>query len=447
MVRTTGVTIILALSIGLALVMFLALKTVQSRINQVKSSVGNTVTISPAGFSNFSDANNALTTAQLAKVQTIPHVTKLTESVTDRLSTIGAPQISFGGRQVADNGATTSLTSPVKLNAGGTGGAGGGGRTFIRGGGQLPANFTPPVSVLGTNDPSSLDGQRLSIKSGTAVDGSKDANQAMVSTDMATKNNLKVGSSFQAYNTTITVAAIYDSGTQGGNNTVILSLPTVQRLSGQAGDVTSATATVDSIDNLASATTAIQNALGSGNADVQNSQTQVQNAVAPLENIKTISTYSLIGSLVAGGIIIFLTMLMIVRERRREIGVLKAIGSSNIKIVMQFVSESLTLTGMAAVLGVIGGLLLSNPVLKLLVTSSTSSASGPSAGMRGGGFGGGFRAVAGLGGRTLQNLHAVVGYDILLYGLLAAILIAIVGSALPAWVIAKVRPAEVLRGE
>src|SRR6185437_2885648 len=88
-IRTGGVTIILALSIGLALVMLLALKTVQSRIDSVKASVGNTISISPAGFSNFSDANNALTTTQLAKVQAVPHVTKLTEELTDRLPTTG----------------------------------------------------------------------------------------------------------------------------------------------------------------------------------------------------------------------------------------------------------------------------------------------------------------------------------------------------------------------
>ena len=77
--------------------------------------------------------------------------------------------------------------------------------------------------------------------------------------------------------------------------------------------------------------------------------------------------------LVAGSVIIFLSMLMIVRERRREIGVLKAIGSSNAKISWQFVSEALTLTGMAAVVGVIGGIILSNPVLDALVSGSSNS--------------------------------------------------------------------------
>lgn len=445
-IRTSGVTIILALSVGLALVMLLALKTVESRINQVKSTVGNTISISPAGFSNFSDANNALTTTQLAKVSSVAHVTKVTETLTDRQSTTGSSTPSSGGRggSSSSSGTTTSLSSPVKLN---TNGSGGGGRFFVNGGGggQLPANFSLPVGFIGTTDPTTQGGTAITITSGTVISGSKDSNDAMVSTDMATKNNLKVGSTFTAYNATLKVVAIYNSGTQGANNNVILSLPALQRLSGQAGDVTSATATVDSVDNLASTTTAVQNALGSGNADVQNSQQQVTSEVAPLQNIQTISTYSLIGALVAGSIIIFLTMLMIVRERRREIGVLKAIGASNVTIVGQFVSESLALTIMGAIVGTVGGILLSNPVLKLLVSSSTTTTTGPGAGGRG--PVGGFRAVAGFGGRQLQSLHSVVGYDILLYGLAAALVIAVIGSALPAFLIAKVRPAEVMRGE
>jgi len=460
-IRTTGVTIILALSIGLALVMLLALKTVQARITSVKSSIDNTISISPAGFSAFSTANNALSTTQLAKVAALPHITQLSETLTGRLTTIGSSTPSFGG-QTQNSNATTSLTSPVKLNTSGSssGSGGGGGRVFFEGGGTLPANFSLPISIIGTTTPTSLDGTSLSIPSGSAMSGTSNTNDALVSSDMASKNNLKVGGTFTAYGTKLTVAGIFSSSDQAASNNVIVALPTEQRLSGQSGDVTAATATVDSVDNLSSVTTAIKNTLGSSSADVENSQEQVNSAIQPLENIKTISTYSLIGALAAGGIIIFLTMLMIVRERRREIGVLKAIGASNFKIVVQFVSEALTLTIFGAILGMIGGTLLSNPILKMLVNSSTTTTTtstttgGGFRGGGGGGFAGGIGAAGrGLGaagrgvGRALTNLHAAVGYDLLLYGLAAAFIIAVIGSALPAWLIARVRPAEVLRGE
>ena len=160
--------------------------------------------------------------------------------------------------------------------------------------------------------------------------------------------------------------------------------------------------------------------------------------------------YSLIGALVAGAIIIFLTMLMIVRERRREIGVLKAIGSSNVGIMAMFTVESLVLTLISSVIGVIAGLFFSNPILNVLVNNSvtsnnTSMANNPNHdhGAMMARF-----AQAGTGVQNaVRNLHAVVGWDILLYGLGAAVIIAIIGSAIPSFFIAKIRPAEVMRAD
>ncbi len=451
-IRTGGVVVILALSIGLALVMLLSLKTVQARITSIKANIGNTISIAPAGYSGFSSVNNALTTSQLAPVSSIPHVTKVVEVVSDRLTTIGTT--SFGRPGDTSSSSTTNqtnLTSPVTLGAGGGGGQGGGSgpKLFINGGGQLPANFSLPITVEGTTDPTQVSGNAITISSGATIDGTKDTDNALISSAMASKNSLKVGSKFTAYGKSLTVAGIFTAAgsNQGASNAVVLALPTVQRLSGQAGDVTSATAYVDSVSNMNAAQSAISSKLGSS-ADVTNSQTQAQNTIQPLQNIETVAYYSLFGSLVAGSVIIFLTMLMIVRERRREIGVLKAIGASNIKITTQFVSEALTLTVGGAVIGVLGGLWLSNPVLKLLVTSNSTTTAAPGGGFGGGGGGRGFfRAVGGGARAGINTLHAVVGYDVLLYGLAAALLIAIIGSALPAFAIAKIRPAEVMRGE
>jgi ABC-type antimicrobial peptide transport system permease subunit len=61
-----------------------------------------------------------------------------------------------------------------------------------------------------------------------------------------------------------------------------------------------------------------------------------------------------------------------------------------------------------------------------------------------------FRAVRMLGGTTLtsaRNVEAHVGYEIIGYGFGAALAIAAIGSALPAFLISKVRPAEVMRAE
>ncbi len=474
--RSISIILILGLSIGLCLVMLIAHQAVSQKIAQAKSSIGNTITISPAGFSAFSQANNALTTSQLQKVSSLPHVTNVTETLSDRLTTIGSSQPAFGfGRSSSKSSSNnqTSLKSPTTINLSSNGG--GPRRFFISGGSStdLPTSFSPPITVIGTNDPTNLSnlagaasGSTITVVSGKAIDGSSDTNVAMVSESMASKNSLKVGSTFTAYDKTLTVAGIFKSSTQAGADAVVVSLPTEQRLSGQSGDVTSAIATVDSADNLSSATTSIKNILGSS-ADVTNAQDEVNQTIQPLNSVRNIAMYSLIGAIIAGSIIILLTMIMIVRERRREIGILKAIGASDLRVILQFMSEAVTLTIVGAIIGVIIGVIGSNPVTNTLVNASTSSnsvsassfsSSGSSqmAGPPGGGSSFSARSTTGRSflarnsnslTNSIRNVHANVGWSILAYGLGAAVLIAVIGSSLAGWLIARVRPSEVMRTE
>lgn len=475
-VRTGAIVVILGLSIGLSLTMLVAQRAVENKIKSVKSSIGNTITISPAGFNPGSDANNALTTSALAKVHKLAHVSGVTETLTDRQSTTGSSTPSFGrfGGDSSDSSSqtTTSLTSPVTLSSNGP-------RFFMGGGGSSDSStttFSLPISFLGTNNLASadaLDGNAVTLKSGKMVSGSTNTNDALISSQMASKNNLSVGSTFTAYNATLTVAGIFTSSNQSAEGTVVLSLPALQRLSGQSGVITAAVATVDSLDNLSSATSSVKSALGSS-ADVVSAEQEADNTVAPLNSVKTVSTFSLIGAVVAGAVIILLVMVMVVRERKKEIGVVKAIGGSNLRIISEFMVESLTLAVLGAVIGLLIGVIGGQPVTKALVNSSTSSnttststqVQGPNGGTftmnrgqttttggstaaPGGSFGsrfsGGFQRNGAVKG--ISNIQTQIGWGILADGFGAAVLIAVLGSALAASMIAKVRPSTVMRAE
>lgn len=425
LIRTFSIVFILGLSVGLSIAMLVAHQTVSKKIASIKANVGNNVIISPAGVNGFQGGGNPLTNTQANQVSRLAHVSSAVETISDRFNTTNSNLVS-----AIDAGSLGKrFNSNPDSNFSGN------------------FNFTPPVDALGTNSANAIsslatrNGETVSLTSGALFNGNSTDDVAIIGSSLATKNNLKVGSTFTAYNTSIKVVGIYTASTSFANNQVLMPLATLQNLSTQQGQLTEIILTVDSISNVDSVTNAVKNVLGSA-ADVTNSAQQAQNSITPLQNIQSISVISLIAATVSGGVIIFLTMVMIVRERRREIGVLKAIGASNAKVMEQFVTEATTLTFMGALVGMVVGFLSSNSITTLLANNSSSSSSTATRGFGGGGgrFLGGIR-------NNLSNLHAVVGWNVLLYGLLIALVIAVIGSALASMFIARIKPAEVMRVE
>lgn len=448
-IRTFSIVIILGISVGLSLSMLVARQAVEDKISTIKSSIGNTITVSPAGARGFEGGGEALTSDQMITINSIANVTDVTQTLSDRLTSDNTTLQSaieagsLGNR--AQNNSGVGFQAPPDGAARIEGGITASGSTNI--GAQVTRTFTPPVTISGANNSSATaiyGGDSVSFTSGQAFDASKDENAAVVGKSIAEKNSLSVGSVFTAYNTEIKVVGIYDTGNTFANNGVIVPLSTLQRLSGQSGAITSATITVNSVDNIDGTVTAIKTALGD-KADVVSNQASAKTAVEPLESVKTISTYSLFGALGAGAVIILLTMMMIVRERRREIGVMKAIGSSNAKTMVQFVSEAVTLTFLGLMVGLVIGMFASQPITKVLVNNSSSNTA---TAQRGPGFGMGRPGSATNSAlRSVQNVQASVGLDTIAYGIGIAFLIAVIGSALPALAISKVRPAEVMRAD
>lgn len=89
--------------------------------------------------------------------------------------------------------------------------------------------------------------------------------------------------------------------------------------------------------------------------------------VGPVEGIAGIVRIFLIVVLVFGGSILLFLSVMAVRERKYEIGVLRAMGMKRVKVIAGMVCESLVIAGVCLAVGLGISLILSQPVADILL--------------------------------------------------------------------------------
>ena len=423
--RTGAIVLMLAISIGLILSMLVARGSVNAKINDVKATAGTAVTISPAGIMGFAGGGNPLTNDQVATITKTAHIASTSATLSDQLGTTDTNLVaslelgSFGRRQQRFNSSAPTSARPAP---------------------------TPRTTVTGTTNPNSISssGSTLKLTQGATIDGSSSQLVALVGSSLATKNNLTVGNTFTAYGKTVTVMGIFQTGNTFQDSGLIMPLATVQNITDQAGAVTSVVATVDSSDHVDAVVASLKSALGD-KADITSQAAQAAASVASLESIASLALAGVVGATIAGAVIVLLAMVMIVRERRREIGVIKAIGGSNSKVIGQFVTEALTLAIVGAIVGLGLGVVASGPMTNSLIKSQASTAQTPQGGINGPAraFRGGLNQI----NTNLTEVTSSVTPQIFISAIGITLLIAVIGSAVPAWFIARIRPAEVLRTE
>lgn len=427
--RSGAIVAMLAISVGLILAMLVARSSVNAKIEEVKASVATKVTINPAGVQGGMGGGDPLTADQVATIKATDHVSSVASTLTDQLT----------GN---DNTSLNPSLSPPKL--------------FMMGpnGQSSQPERKAPVIVNGVSTPTVGED---TITSGGMIDGTGTERTALIGKDLATKNNLSVGSTFTLYGETFTVKGIYSTENRFQDGSLFVPIATLQEISEKPGEVSSVTATIDSSDNVSSAVDTLKSTLGD-KADVTSQEDQIAATLTPLESIAGLALGGVIAATIAGAAIVLLAMIMVVRERRREIGVIKAIGGTNRSIMTQFITEGLTLTIIGGIIGIGIGIAASSPLTQSLVsnqsTSNSNTTSGPQMRTGQGSPGrstmigtGGPNAIANQLGTNLSSVTSSVTPQTFATSGIIIILIAIIGSAVPAWVIARIRPAEVLRTE
>lgn len=407
--RTGAIVAILSVSIGLALIMVTVYGATQNQLGSIGQQIGTEITVRPAGSFGMMGGNGTLAQADVDKLSNIPHV----------VSVQGSVQTQYTGN---------SLQSAVEQGTSGSQGAG-------------PVIRTRGIMVMGfdtaTQNPTLLGGGSMNITEGRYfTTGDTDANVMVVGQALADKNSLTIGSTVDINGTSVEVIGIYNSGQVFGNNMLIMPIGTVQSLFNIDG-VTSVTVVADDISNVDAVVSGIRQIFPASVADVTTAQDTYQRINSSVTSAESTSTIGMIAGFAVAVVVILFSVFLMVRQRVKEIGILKAIGASNRQIGVQFGLEALGMSVIGAVIGALITYPLAQKVANLLVISS------------GGGFGiPGGGGLFGSGGVTrAAGINVAVPPEVFLYALGIAIALAVVASIFPVRYISRIKPAEVLRYE
>lgn len=443
--RTLLLTAILAVSIGLTLIMITVDNAFAKRLDEIKSEIGSDITIRPAGsfgggfFGNVriggpGGADNGTSTDETQDEAT----TGLDEESLDALN--GAAHVAAISKHISGAYSGEELVSAIEPPPGAT----------LSGPNSA---FGPPVFLSGTDDPNNLstfgDTDAAIVDGRTFQAGEEDANGAVMGSSLAGKNGLGVGDTFTLNGETFEVIGLFETGTQFGDNAIFLPLKTAQAVLDREGQVDEVTVKADSVDNVEQVAEDIRNTLGEDTADVSTQQSLFGNISAPVSDAKDSSRIGLFAALIASAAVILVSVGLVARQRIKEIGILKAIGASGWHVTALFGVETAFVAVAAAFAGALATFSLAQSVANSLVSDPTLP--GPGFGGSGDGAPAGAVVIAGgpaaRAGGLLGDIDVAVSPEVFLYALLLAIGLAVIAAVVPAWYVARVRPAEVLRYE
>jgi len=213
-----------------------------------------------------------------------------------------------------------------------------------------PIKDNPYFIVIGI-DPSRIGLSQIKIKSGRSI---KTPDEIIIGKVAAERLNKTIGDKISIKGENYKIVGIFESGNIQEDSGAFMSLKRLQEIEGKKGKVSMIYVKAEKNANIEKIREQIEKKYGENLTTIAS----LEDLQSANQGIKTVDAASWAISLLAiiiGGIGVVNTMIMSVFERTREIGVLKAVGWKNRRILTMILGESLILTLIAAIVGSLMG--------------------------------------------------------------------------------------------
>ncbi|WP_332372111.1 ABC transporter permease [Lactococcus cremoris] len=480
-----GRTILLIVAFSAILIFVLSGLIINSAayvsIDNAKKSAGATVSLSvnmqnvikeaqSSATSSSSSSSSSSATATEGKRFNIdlPTIDESTAQKIAKLDGVKSASFTYQASASASSGIEkVSTSSSSSSSSTGTQAAGGFGGREGGMGGASQEGFT----ISGTNDLAANTTFTSSYKmsSGRAIKASDEGtNNVVIESTLASQNSLKVGSTFVIKDSNSKTYTTTSSSTENSiqyMNTMYTALSVANAIKGTTGKVSNATY---SMENPAQADTFVKAAnklVNDSNFQVSKNDQAYQNVKSSLNNVASFARNIVLIVAIAGAIILALIVMLMVRERRFEIGVLMSLGESKIKIIGQFFFElfmvMIVSVGIASAAGNVVGNVVGQQLLKQETTQTTTTTNAGAPGENGtrtqgqrpsgnaGGFVGRAGGAFGFGqssseAKALEKLNIKTSATEILLLVAIAILITLIAVGLASIGILRLNPKQVL---
>lgn len=473
-----GRTALLILVTSAILIFVLAGLTIKnaadSAVESAKSEAGATVTLSVnreammKAFKPSSDNSNtsststtSIPTVDLATAQAIAKKSGVASYIFTSTTTVTEGDGISAISTTSDSTSSSSSSDSSSMPSGG-------------GMGQMNSGDFTITGVSSTTNASDFTSGISKISDGVGITSDTADNEAVISSDLAKTNSLKVGDTFTVTATvnstetsyTLKVVGIYKnsstattaqmmSNASNPQNNIYTNLTTTNTMKGKTNVLDSAVYTLSNPKKLSSFVKNVKSDIDTDTYSVTSSDEIYKQMLSPLNNISSIAKNIVILVAIAGAVILTLIVILSIRERRYEIGVLMSLGESRFKIIGQFFMELIFVTLVSLVIATAAGNFVGNILGNQLLSSSTSqttssqqaSPGGDSKSSGEGGPGGqmgNMMAMATSSTKAVDDLNVkLTGTDIAKLGGIA-LLISFVSTILASIGIVRMKPKDIL---